>query len=290
MKPLFLFPAYFYKMEYLITKGRALPMSEAEMESSEWFNMWSSKQFPYSELLEGDIIYWFDKGTNTVIWKTVVIVVERQPYSNKKDIKDKYGSMTKKYYDSRPEKGFFLYYKIKIVKRIRVSRPIGFEFPRLGWLRIDDNISKKWFNTAIANNEIVLDDIPIECNSSVNEILRNINKRMQHVSPHRVLKLVESTIRKDTAIIKALKKTNGFKCQFPNCGHKIKMKNGKYYIEVAHIAPVAEGGKSILGNLLVLCPNHHKEFDFGEREIFEQTETSVSGVLNGVRFDIGEHL
>jgi predicted restriction endonuclease len=40
------------------------------------------------------------------------------------------------------------------------------------------------------------------------------------------------------------------------------------------------------GNLLVLCPNHHKEFDHGNLEISEQTENKIRGIINGKEFDI----
>jgi predicted restriction endonuclease len=53
---------------------------------------------------------------------------------------------------------------------------------------------------------------------------------------------------------------------------------------VAHIAPVRAGGRSVLGNLLVLCPNHHKEFDLGDLEIAAQTPARLAGRLNGVAF------
>ena len=59
-----------------------------------------------------------------------------------------------------------------------------------------------------------------------------------------------------------------------------------FYIEVAHVKPISRGGKSLLGNLLVLCPNHHKEFDYGHLKIIEQTVTYLRGMLNGTAFDI----
>jgi predicted restriction endonuclease len=86
--------------------------------------------------------------------------------------------------------------------------------------------------------------------------------------------------------VKALKQLCNFECQFPNCRTKIRKRNGDYYIEVAHIHPVANGGRSVIGNLLVLCPNHHKEFDHGSLEISEQTENKIRGIINGKEFDI----
>ena len=63
-------------------------------------------------------------------------------------------------------------------------------------------------------------------------------------------------------------------------------KNGINYVEVAHIRPVRKGGQSIIGNLVVLCPNHHKEFDLGDLKIMEQNEKILIGVLNNKEFKI----
>lgn len=59
-----------------------------------------------------------------------------------------------------------------------------------------------------------------------------------------------------------------------------------FYVEVAHIQPVCKGGQSVIGNLLVLCPNHHKEFDVGDGEILEQSTDMIRGRLNGRDFEI----
>lgn len=99
-------------------------------------------------------------------------------------------------------------------------------------------------------------------------------------------KLVEQTIRNDSPIIKALKEKHGYRCQFPNCKSVIKKANGELYVEVAHIEAVHKGGKSVAGNLLVLCPNHHKEFDYGLREIELISAHEIIGSLNGKRFHI----
>lgn len=48
--------------------------------------------------------------------------------------------------------------------------------------------------------------------------------------------------------------------------------------------PVAKGGQSVLGNLVVLCPNHHKEFDL--LEIVEQSAAKLIGTLYGSGFKI----
>lgn len=251
-------------MEFITSRGFNIPTDTKEMENTDWYNMWGKRNFPYYELLDGDTLYWFDRPAQQFVWKTQVVTVDRYPYSDKSKIFERYKNSTgKEYYESREESGFFLGYKIKIVERMNISKPKGFNFPRLGWLRVDNEISNMWFGRNQIDDINILDDLVTNSEKSISDQLAEINSKMQNVSPERIDKVVTTTIRKDTKIISTLKKVADYKCQFPNCGHQIKKKSGGFYIEVAHIKGVAHGGQSVLGNLVVLCPNHHKEFDFG---------------------------
>jgi HNH endonuclease len=274
-------------MEFITTRGFKLPTHQTEMEDFDWFNMWSNKNFPYYELLEGDILYWFDTIAQKLVWKTEVVKVERSPYSDKQQIFDRYpNSLGLKYYESRPDSGYFVGYKVKVLEKLNLDKPNGFRFPQLGWLRVDNEIASTWFNRQSIDDTNILDDIVSDDKKSITELLADLNEKMKNVSPARVEKLVSATIRKDSKIINALKKATDFKCQFPSCRQRIIKKNGGFYIEVAHIKPVSHNGQSILGNLIVLCPNHHKEIDFGDLIINEQTNIKLAGQLNGNKFEI----
>lgn len=118
------------------------------------------------------------------------------------------------------------------------------------------------------------------------ERIREASKKLAAETPQRVETIVSRTLRNDTELVQALKALCDFRCQFPGCGKRIPKKGGGYYIEVHHVKAVAEGGTSVLGNLIVVCPNHHKEFQFGDLQIIEQTEELLRGKLNGVDFQI----
>ena len=79
--------------------------------------------------------------------------------------------------------------------------------------------------------------------------------------------------KRNNKTIAQLKILRDFKCQI--CGTKIKKKNGEFYIEAAHIIPKREKGCEVPKNILILCPNHHKEFDFGDRSIIHHTEKEI---------------
>lgn len=74
------------EMEYITSRGFELPTDQTEMESLDWFNMWSNRNFPYYELLVGDTLYWFDTIVQKIVWKTEVVTVDRFPYSHKQQI------------------------------------------------------------------------------------------------------------------------------------------------------------------------------------------------------------
>jgi len=274
-------------MEYITSRGFELPTDQTEMENFDWFNLWSNRNFPYYELLVGDTLYWFDTTAQKLVWKTEVVKVDRFPYYDKQQIFDRYpNSLGLKYYDSRPDNGYFVGYKVKVIEKFDREKPTGFRFPQLGWLRLDNENASTWFNRQPTEDTNTLDDNVSDDKISVTELLADLNEKMKNVSPERIEKLVSATIRKDTKIINALKKATDFKCQFPTCGQRITKKNGGFYIEVAHIKPVSQNGQSVLGNLIVLCPNHHKEFDYGDLKINEQTNCKLAGQLNGNNFEI----
>lgn len=68
---------------------------------------------------------------------------------------------------------------------------------------------------------------------------------------------------RDSSIVKALKREALNKCVV--CGLQIHLGNGNLYSEVHHLRPIGRehGGPDVKSNLLVLCPNHHIEFDHG---------------------------
>jgi hypothetical protein len=125
-----------------------------------------------------------------------------------------------------------------------------------------------------------------EGEKNIYTILSEIDKEMENMEPEKKEVEFNKIIRKDARIVKWLKELYNNKCQFPGCEAKVQTKSGEYYVEVAHITSVADGGKSTLDNLLVLCPNHHKEFDLGDREIIERNDKHIEGKLNGKHFDI----
>lgn len=132
----------------------------------------------------------------------------------------------------------------------------------------------------------VIDDIPPD------KTLSNVNLKMalselntKTFTATRIEKIIEQSIRNDTALIRQLKQLYDFKCQMPDCKAEIIKKDGSLYCEVAHITPFSEVQCSAAENLIVFCPNHHKEFDLGDVQIISRNNKLVKGKINGRYFE-----
>ncbi len=81
-------------------------------------------------------------------------------------------------------------------------------------------------------------------------------------SPGRVDTIISRIIR-DTILSRELKREYKWKCQI--CGLSIPLPNGNKFIEAHHLIPLggSHQGPDTKTNMILLCPNHHSEFDYG---------------------------
>ncbi len=156
----------------------------------------------------------------------------------------------------------------------------------IGFQQIDNHAFTSILNTYAYPLENKLNATQLATRDDIRQLLADLNDKMLNVVPEKRRMEIEHTIRNDKSMVKLLKESVGYKCQFPGCEAKIPTKDGSNYVEVAHIDPVKAGGQSVIGNLVVLCPNHHKEFDLGDLHIQEQSKCRLTGTLNGVDFEI----
>jgi hypothetical protein len=280
--------------EFVTSREDLATLRSDRLPPEEWWNVWKRRLWPYRELMIGDRLYWYDSSARSILSRSRVIGVQRFPYQTKAELFDRLNEFldnvdtTDPYTASKPDKGYCLAFKVRQEAPLNVRKPKDRNFPREGWLRLTESERAAWFGRPKIErppeSETTLDSYVDE--GDLLSRLRALDSAMQEVSPERRDKLVSVSIRNDSKIVKALKAAADYRCQFPACDAQIKKSDGTLYVEVAHIRPVAKRGKSILGNLLVLCPNHHKEFDHGQLEIAEQTLSELVGHLNGRSFTI----
>ena len=105
---------------------------------------------------------------------------------------------------------------------------------------------------------------------------------------------------RDTKITSELKRKYDYKCQI--CGERIIIYEGKkkrFYCEAHHLKPLAQihDGPDIKENIIILCPNHHIEFDYGviainpsdlQTIIHKQTDNQYNGRKIEIKHNIAK--
>jgi len=100
-----------------------------------------------------------------------------------------------------------------------------------------------------------------------------------------VLVVINSkTYKRDNKSVADIKILRDFKCQI--CGGFVLMKGGKHYVEAAHITEKSKQGCETADNIIILCPNHHKEFDYGDKKILERNKDLLLVELNGTKYEL----
>lgn len=69
-----------------------------------------------------------------------------------------------------------------------------------------------------------------------------------------------SRFDRDRKKVERLKSIYRGKCQI--CGYALEIPPDMVYSEVHHVHPLGDGGDDSLGNMIVVCPTHHKEMDY----------------------------
>jgi putative restriction endonuclease len=100
----------------------------------------------------------------------------------------------------------------------------------------------------------------------------------------KTIMIQQKAYKRDNKTIAQLKLYRDFKCQI--CNIQIRKRNGGFYIEAAHIKPKHSDGSETPDNILILCPNHHKEFDYGKLIIIDQSKDKIKFELNDKIIDI----
>ena len=102
----------------------------------------------------------------------------------------------------------------------------------------------------------------IEISEDEDIIFNEDGSKNGNENPEKVRLTICRTIR-DTKMIKKLKIKYSNRCQI--CGKKIILPNGKEYSEGHHLKKLggSHKGPDTEDNVIILCPFHHAEFDYG---------------------------
>ncbi|HFG2128619.1 HNH endonuclease [Vibrio mimicus] len=96
------------------------------------------------------------------------------------------------------------------------------------------------------------------------EIDVSINNNLYGSKTPQKLQKVGSVYGRDVRVAAQTLLLAGGRCELCEKSTFLK-KNGKPFLEVHHVLPLANGGSDTITNTVALCPNCHKELHFGEQ-------------------------
>ncbi|MCL4674356.1 MAG: HNH endonuclease, partial [Sphingomonadaceae bacterium] len=76
------------------------------------------------------------------------------------------------------------------------------------------------------------------------------------------LRMSGSYIRDPAVRRRVLDRANGT-CEYGGCS-TFRTQSGEPYLEAHHVIKLSEQGSDTIGNVIALCPNHHREAHFGD--------------------------
>lgn len=81
--------------------------------------------------------------------------------------------------------------------------------------------------------------------------------------------ITTTRIIRNTGIVNQIKEEYDHQCQI--CGEQRMRGEETYYAEGHHLKPLNEGGPDDIANIVILCPNHHADFDYGQIKVHPES-------------------
>jgi HNH endonuclease len=139
------------------------------------------------------------------------------------------------------------------------------------------SLTGKTFDESVLDFDLIQQDELVELLKADKKRIIADLKNLDNNETETVI-IKQKTYKRDNKTIAQIKVLRNFECQI--CGTKIKKKNGGFYIEAAHIKPKSLKGRETPDNILILCPNHHKEFDYGARKVVNHNKDFIEFEMN----------
>lgn len=138
----------------------------------------------------------------------------------------------------------------------------------------------------------------IDCKIDISYKTSNNVKRCERCSRSREAKISSTKISKRSYSIGTIKhkvitlySNSCAICNWKATDKLLTIKNNTYYsfgCEIHHIKPVSHGGDESLSNLILLCPNHHKQADLSiiSKEELKTYQIPEEGVVDDLTLKI----
>lgn len=153
--------------------------------------------------------------------------------------------------------------------------------------KISDGAFSKILKLASLDDDLGENASILETGENALDILESLNKRYGNLPPKERSRKIENHLDRGSAVTKALKSLLGAKCQI--CGWiGFKKRNGEDFIEAHHIVQLSEKkeGSLCTENIILLCPNCHREIHYGKEFSFSEDSENISISLSAKKITI----
>ena len=138
-------------MAWITTRAYKLPIKTEEMENRIAYNIWKIRLTPFSGLKVGDLLYWYETPSQSLVWRTEVTSVASFQYNTKQELRNKliqffsHLDESESYYLDSPTSGYCLAYKSRPLQKLNLPKPDRLQVNlRPGWLRVNLEIAREW--------------------------------------------------------------------------------------------------------------------------------------------------
>ena len=145
---------------FITSRGYTIPDDWDEFQQTFWFNMWQKRMFAYSEVSEGDVLFWYDSQSQSIVWKSKITKLDKFEYSTKQHMRERIIQIfdedpaSDPYFVDKADSGYCIAFKITPLQKLNLKKPEGFKFPQGGWLRVSDPNAKEWVSSSHFDNDL----------------------------------------------------------------------------------------------------------------------------------------
>jgi hypothetical protein len=234
---------------FITSRGYKIPDDWEGLQQKLWFNMWQNFKWPYDEVWEGNVLFWYDSKSRAIVWKSKITKLDKFEYSTKQEMRERLiktfdeDPANDPYFAQKANSGYCIAFKVTALERLNLAKPEGFKFPQLGWLRRSDPIAREWLYSA--------DDLKITTKKLIEERYfdpTNAKDERERILREIVQRRGQPKFR--TALIEAY----GGRCSITGC-------NAVQALEAAHITPYLGEQSNHVSNGLLLRADVHTLYD-----------------------------
>jgi hypothetical protein len=117
------------------------------------YNLWRIRLYPFNELSRGDVVFWYETKSESIVWAAIVTDVKTFEFENRAEVERELAKMfhtvkqeeyLDKYFERGKARGYCLAFKVKGLATMNWAKPDHLKFPQNGWMRASSKEAMEW--------------------------------------------------------------------------------------------------------------------------------------------------